>query len=1191
MSLASGSRIGHYEIRGSIGSGGMGEVYRAHDPRLGRDVALKVLPEAMAKDPEGLERFTREARAVAALNHPHIVTLFSTEEAGGVRFMTMELIEGRTLDQMIPTSGLSLAQFFDVSMALADALSAAHQKQITHRDLKPANVMVSNDGRVKVLDFGLARATEVKAATLEEEATRQRLTQAGTILGTAPYMSPEQIEAKALDSRSDIFSLGIMMYEMATGGRPFRGETSAALMSSIMREHPRPASDLRGDLPSDVSQLIGRCMEKQSLDRIQTAQEILIELKAQRRAWESGASSVRPRSTSASKSSGTSASDFRIAVLPFAPRPAAGDSETLADGITEDVTMGLARFPYLLVVSRPDAEKAKGLSADARTADALKVRYLLDGTVRAAGDALRVSVRLVDSTTGVHLWAENYDRALKGGTSLFDLQDDLSSRIVATVADSSGVLTRSMASSVKERPIDELSVGELVLRYFSWGLQKEEHVRLRTGLERALATEPRHGLGWAVFARLWEPDPADDPQTRMAARTRCQQAAERSVEIDPASQFGWRGLAALHFYDRDADALNMAAERTIAINPLGTSVASVGMLLALSGDWDRGVSLVRRAMDLNPHHAGWHHLVTSTDHYRKHEYEEALAQAKRANMPYFAWGPLSTIAAAGQLGRGSEGRMAFDTLRKTNPAYLDPSKAREFWSFYLWEDDLVDRLVEGFTKAQALVESEPRTPSGSARKPDSSSSAPSASGRSASIAVLPFSDMSASKDQEWLCDGVAEEILNALSPLKGLRVAARASAFSFRGKGDDLKAIGDKLRVTTVLDGSVRRSGDKVRVTVRLSDVGSGVQLWSDRYDRDIKDIFDVQDEIAKAVAEKLRITLSGDEAGTPRVVRHTESQEAYHLYLRGRQLWFGRSRGNLEKALQNFEEAVAIDPNYALPYAGMADLFVVQALYGFEPEDAALPRARAAFERAIAINPDFAEARRAEGWFHLFAEWDLKRAVKSFEGCIELDPTSGLSHIWLGWPAWPGREEEAVAAARKAQQLDPLNLYVNSLAAAILDFSGHPDQGVIEGETVLELDPNYLVALYLTGGVYSRLGRHEDALRLSARGIEVSGRSAFFLSHHGFTLARAGRLDDARGILAELNACAQKGYVPALFRAVVHASLGELDPAFALLEEGVKQRNPWIGSPRMPMFDGFRADPRFAEHLRRIGHPDADRR
>ena len=256
-------------------------------------------------------------------------------------------------------------------MALADALSAAHQKQITHRDLKPANVMVSNDGRVKVLDFGLARATALQPATFEEEATRQRLTQAGTILGTMPYMSPEQIEAKTLDHRTDIFSLGIMMFEMVTGGRPFRGDTSPALMSSIMREHPKSASELRIDLPGDVSQLIGRCIEKQVRDRVQSAQEILIELKAQRRAWESGGSSTRSRSTSGSRSSAPAASDFRIAVLPFAPRPGTSESEALADGITEDVTMGLARFPYLRVVSRPDAEKAKGLSADARTADVL----------------------------------------------------------------------------------------------------------------------------------------------------------------------------------------------------------------------------------------------------------------------------------------------------------------------------------------------------------------------------------------------------------------------------------------------------------------------------------------------------------------------------------------------------------------------------------------------------------------------------------------------------------------------------------------------------------------------------------------------------------------------------------------------------------------------------------------------------
>ena len=239
MPLAAGTRLGPYEILSALGSGGMGEVYRARDTKLGREVAIKVLGDAMAKDPEGLARFTREAHAVAALNHPHIVTIFSTEEADGVRFMTMELVEGRTLDQLIPRGGVSLAQFFDIAIALADALSAAHRKHLTHRDLKPANVMVSDDGRVKVLDFGLARSAEPEPGRVEADETRLQLTKEGTILGTMPYMSPEQIEAKPLDPRTDIFSLGIMLYEMATGARPFGGDSSPALMSSILEGSPQ----------------------------------------------------------------------------------------------------------------------------------------------------------------------------------------------------------------------------------------------------------------------------------------------------------------------------------------------------------------------------------------------------------------------------------------------------------------------------------------------------------------------------------------------------------------------------------------------------------------------------------------------------------------------------------------------------------------------------------------------------------------------------------------------------------------------------------------------------------------------------------------------------------------------------------------------------------------------------------------
>jgi serine/threonine protein kinase len=298
MSLPAGSKLGPYEIRGALGAGGMGMVYRAHDPRLGRDVALKILPENVARDAESLTRFTREARVVAALNHPHIVTIHSTEEVEGLRFITMELIEGRTLDQLISSSGISLAQFFNISIAIADALSAAHQKRITHRDLKPANVMVTESGVVKVLDFGLARGGDEDGPAAIEEATL--LTQKGTVLGTAPYMSPEQVEARPTDHRSDLFSLGIVMYEMATGSRPFKGETGPSLMLSILKDHPIAVSEIRGDVPEGIAQLIARCLEKDPRVRVQTAQEILIELRAHRRVWESGTSSgTKPRTSSA----------------------------------------------------------------------------------------------------------------------------------------------------------------------------------------------------------------------------------------------------------------------------------------------------------------------------------------------------------------------------------------------------------------------------------------------------------------------------------------------------------------------------------------------------------------------------------------------------------------------------------------------------------------------------------------------------------------------------------------------------------------------------------------------------------------------------------------------------------------------------------------------------------------------------
>jgi serine/threonine protein kinase len=234
-----GTTLAHYRITAALGAGGMGEVWRAKDEKLGREVALKVLPEEFVGDPQRLDRFEREARAVAALNHPHIVTIYSVEEAEGVRFLTMELIEGQSLDKLIPEGGLELEKFFDLATPLAEAISAAHDKSVIHRDLKPTNVMVDSDGRVKVLDFGLAKLQQAEGVSDSSELATEALTGVGVIVGTVPYMSPEQIEGTIVDHRTDIFSLGVLLYEMAIGERPFSGASQPALMSSILKDVPQ----------------------------------------------------------------------------------------------------------------------------------------------------------------------------------------------------------------------------------------------------------------------------------------------------------------------------------------------------------------------------------------------------------------------------------------------------------------------------------------------------------------------------------------------------------------------------------------------------------------------------------------------------------------------------------------------------------------------------------------------------------------------------------------------------------------------------------------------------------------------------------------------------------------------------------------------------------------------------------------
>src|SRR5262245_61072402 len=289
MALSAGTRLGAYEILSPLGSGGMGEVYRARDPRLNRVVALKVLPETTAGDPERRSRFEREAQSIAALSHPNIVTIFAVEEADGVLFLTMEYVDGKPLSDLIVKGGLPVAQILNLAIPLADAVSAAHQKGITHRDLKPANVMIGADGRLKVLDFGLAKLMEAPLAEMAVTGLPTVvLTAEGRIVGTVAYMSPEQAEGKPVDSRSDIFSLGVMLYEMVTGARPFTGDTAGSTITSILRDTPRPITELNPGVPRDLARIVRHCLVKDAEHRYQSAKDLRNDLEDVKHDLESG---------------------------------------------------------------------------------------------------------------------------------------------------------------------------------------------------------------------------------------------------------------------------------------------------------------------------------------------------------------------------------------------------------------------------------------------------------------------------------------------------------------------------------------------------------------------------------------------------------------------------------------------------------------------------------------------------------------------------------------------------------------------------------------------------------------------------------------------------------------------------------------------------------------------------------------
>ncbi|HEV8375690.1 MAG TPA: protein kinase, partial [Candidatus Polarisedimenticolia bacterium] len=798
MNLSPGQTLSHYRLVGEIGRGGMGVVYEAVDTSLDRRVALKILPAEATSEPERLERFRREAKAVAALNHPNIVTIYSVEEAEGIHFLTMELVAGKTLHELTPEGGLPLERIFQIAIPLAEALSVAHERGIVHRDLKPSNIVVSEDGRVKVLDFGLAKlmasAAEVPGGSLPP--TRTLGTVEGKILGTVPYMSPEQVSGKAVDHRSDIFSLGIILYEMALGKRPFSGESSAELASSILRDLPTSVTELRSDLPSHLGWVIRRCLEKDPRRRYQSALDISNELAD----LKSGLSSESPA--------------FR------SPTSAPGISSP-AGGIASSAQSGAARS--------------------------------------AAGSG---ALQPVSSGPG--------QGAISGGRETF-------------------------ASAAGKAPVP--------VRYL-------------------------------VFAGF----------------------------------------------------------------------------LAVAGMIFTAVYLRRDEKIPSPPAPG-----------------EVPASGPGVPVPAAAKGP--------------------------------------------------------------------------------------------SIAILPFVNMSSDPDNEYFSDGMTEELINALAKVQGLKVPARTTVFALKGKSLGIEEIGKKLGVGTVLEGSVRKAGDRLRINVQLVGTSDGSALWSEEYDREFKDVFAIQDEISRKIVESLKVKLTPTEQHAIERVP-TRDAKAYDFYLRGRRNFYRGGAKNNKSAEEMFWRAVHLDSKYALAYAGLADVASFKYMYS-ESTPEVLEAANGASKKALELAPDLAESHASRG-LALSLSKDYSAAAREFETAIRLDPRLFEAYYFYARNCFAqGLREQAAHLFEQAMKVRPEDYQSPALLATVYLGLGRKEDAArmwrktIElAEAQLEANPDDARALYLAAGCLIAEGQLEKAMEWARRAVALDPTDTGTLYNVACVYAGAGKKDEAMGYL-----------------------------------------------------------------------------